>query len=188
MDFNGIDNAVWNFISSVYKSNWDTLYTDNKTNILRRKIAAKFTPKIQLVPKRPLKESTKSILASIKKIPPPIPAKSQKEVNVISKYFKNHQPETRNPGNNKTYAQALKQSTSTSYIIKIKNTFLSIGVKKIDQINKIVKETSKSKHYINIMTKGPSSSNREWQQKKYVKICENKIKSICSTGSSKLQQ
>ena len=96
----------------------------------------------------------KSTLASIEKIPPPILAKSQKEVNIISKYFKNKQLETRNPGNSKTYAQASKQSTSTSDIIKIKNMFPSIGAKKIDQINKIVKETSKPKHHINMMTKG----------------------------------
>jgi len=41
-DFNGIGNVVWNFISSVYESNWDALHTDNKSNTLRRKIAAKF--------------------------------------------------------------------------------------------------------------------------------------------------
>ena len=46
MNFNGIGNVVWNFISSIYESNWDTLYTDNKTNTFRRKIAAKFTSKI----------------------------------------------------------------------------------------------------------------------------------------------
>ena len=67
MDFNGIGDVVWNFISSIYKSNWDILYTDNKSNTLRRKIAAKFTPKIQLTSKRPIKENTKSTLASIKK-------------------------------------------------------------------------------------------------------------------------
>jgi len=57
----------------------------------------------------------KSTLASIERIPPLIPAKSQKEVNIISKYFKNKQPEMQTPGNNKTYAQASKLSTSTSY-------------------------------------------------------------------------
>ena len=109
-----------------------------------------------MAPKRPLKESMKSTPASIEKISPPIPAKLQKEVNAISKYFKNKQPETSNPRNNKTYAQALKQSTSTLDIIKIKNMFPSIGAKKIDQINEIVKGTSKPKHHINMTTKGPS--------------------------------
>ena len=145
INFNSIDDVVWNFISSIYKSNWDTLYTDNKTNTLRRKIAAKFTPKIQPVSKKPNKETTKSTSASIEKIPPPIPAKLQKEVNIISKYFKNKQMETRNPGNNRTYTQALKQSTSTSDIIKIKDMFLAIGARKIDQINEIVKGSPKPK-------------------------------------------
>jgi len=155
-DFNGMGDAVWNFISSVYKSNWDSLYMDNKTNILRRKIAAKFTPRVQPVPKRPTKDTSKSIPASIEKIPPPIPAKSQKEINVISKYFKNKQTEIRNPGTNRSYAQAFKQGTNTLDVIKINNMFPSIGAKKIDQINKIVKELPKAKRQINMTTKGPS--------------------------------
>ena len=145
MDFNSIGDAVWNFISSVYKSNWDSLYMDNKTNTLRRKITAKFTPKIQLVLKRPAKETSKSILASIEKISPPIPAKSQKEINIISKYSKNKQIEIKNPGTNKFYAQVSKQDTSTSDVIKIKDMFPSIGAKKIDQINEIIKGSPKAK-------------------------------------------
>ena len=118
---------------------------DNKTNTLRRKITAKFTPKIQLVLKRPAKETSKSILASIEKISPPIPAKSQKEINIISKYSKNKQIEIKNPGTNKFYAQVSKQDTSTSDVIKIKDIFPSIRTKKIDQINEIVKGSPKAK-------------------------------------------
>ena len=44
-DLDGIDDAVWMFISSVYNSNWGTLFTDNKTNTLRKKIVSKFTPR-----------------------------------------------------------------------------------------------------------------------------------------------
>ena len=156
IDFVGIGDAVWNFISSIYESNWDALHTDNKSNTLRRKIAAKFTPKTQTAPKKPTKETSKSTPASIEKIPPLIPAKSQKEINVISKYFKNKQMEITNPGNSKSYAQASKQSTSTSNVIKIKNMFLSIRAKKIDQINEIIKGSPKPKHQINMTTKGPS--------------------------------
>jgi len=108
IDFVGIGDAVWNFISSIYESNWDALHTDNKSNTLRRKIAAKFTPKTQTAPKKPTKETSKSTPASIEKIPPLIPAKSQKEINVISKYFKNKQIEITNPGNSKSYAQVSK--------------------------------------------------------------------------------
>ena len=154
-NFNGMSDAVWNFISSVYESNWDSLYTDNKTNTLRRKIAAKFTPRVQPVPKRPTKDTSKSIPASIEKIPPSILAKSQKEINIISKYFKNKQIEIRNPRTNRSYAQASKQGTSTSDVIKINDMFLSIGAKKIDQINKIIKGSPKIKQQINMTTKGP---------------------------------
>jgi len=45
---------------------------------------------------------------------------------------------------------------STTDIIKIKETFPSIGAKEIDQINNIIKGPSKSKPHIQITTKGPS--------------------------------
>jgi len=87
-DFHGIGKAVWNFISSVYQTNWNSLYADKQSNSLRKKIASKFTLKIQ-----PTTNKNKIInqltSANIERILPPIPAKSQKEVNQISKYFKN---------------------------------------------------------------------------------------------------
>jgi len=45
-DFDGMGDAIWNFISSVYASKWDALFTDQKSNTLRAKIASKFTPRI----------------------------------------------------------------------------------------------------------------------------------------------
>jgi len=64
--------------------------------------------------------------------------------------------EITNSRNSKLYAQASKQSTSTSDVIKIKNMFPSIGAKKIDQINEIIKGSSKPKHQINMTIKRPS--------------------------------
>jgi len=58
--------------------------------MLRRKIAAKFTPKIQLSPSKNSEEINRPNLANIKRISLSILTKSQKEVNVISKYFKNN--------------------------------------------------------------------------------------------------
>ena len=46
------------------------------------------------------------------------------------------------------YTQASKQTTSTSEVIKIKETFPSIGMKKIDLIYDIVKGTPKPKPHI----------------------------------------
>jgi len=45
---------------------------------------------------------------------------------------------------------------STANIIKIKETFPSVGVKEINQINNIIKEPSKPKLHIQMTTKDPS--------------------------------
>jgi len=42
-NFNGIGDAIWNFLSSIYEAKWDALYTDHKSNTLRTKISSKFT-------------------------------------------------------------------------------------------------------------------------------------------------
>ena len=47
-DFKGIGEAVWNFISSVYNTNWDSFYMDNHSNLFRKKISTKYTLKVQL--------------------------------------------------------------------------------------------------------------------------------------------
>ena len=84
-----------------------------------------------------------------------------KEVNVISKYFQNKKPsienkkkEDSNPS--KSYAQAFKSPVTTSNILKIKEVFLTLNAKKIDQVNNIVKGNSKLKPKIQMTTKGPS--------------------------------
>jgi len=56
-DFDGMGDAIWNFISSVYASKWDALFTDQKSNTLRAKITSKFTPRIpplMAIPRRTL--------------------------------------------------------------------------------------------------------------------------------------
>ena len=155
-DFNGMGEAIWSFISSVYDANWDLLSADNNSTSLRKKIATKFTPRIQLTPQRNNKEKNSPTLASIKRLPLPIPAKTPKEINIISKYFKSSKTDNSSLFKTKTYAQASKQNANTSDIIKIKETFPSIGAKEINQINSIIKRSPKSKPHIQIMTKGPS--------------------------------
>jgi len=91
-NFDGIGNSVWNFISTVYQAGWDSLHTDNRSKTLREKISSKFTPRI--TPnnaKKNSKELPNSIPISLDKVPlpPPLLAKSAKEVNAISKYFQN---------------------------------------------------------------------------------------------------
>ena len=75
-DFHGMGKAIWNFISSIYQANWDSLNADKNSNTLRQKISAKFTLKVLFVPSKNNKVNDKLSLASIEKIPPSIPTKS----------------------------------------------------------------------------------------------------------------
>ena len=94
LDFDGIGDSIWNFISSVYQANWDAFYTDNNTTTLRVKIASKFSPRITPTTSKNSKEMPKSIPVTIDKVLPlpSLPVKSKREVNVISKYFQSKKP------------------------------------------------------------------------------------------------
>ena len=103
-DFKGIGEAIWSFISSVYQAKWDMLTADKNGNSLRQKIADKLTPRIISLTNYNNKPADKFTLATINKIPPPIPAKLQKEVNWISKYFKTNKSDNGPSNSNKSYA------------------------------------------------------------------------------------
>ena len=132
---------------------------DNKSTF-RSKVRSKFIPQVTKlqVPNKG-KEIVK--LTFVSPLPPPIPAKSQKEVNEISKYFKKNDK----PSMKKSYAKAsfLKQVSSSSTlsimidILKLKETFFSLPNKKINLVQKVINGSSKkSKPKINMTTKGPS--------------------------------
>ena len=145
-DFDSIGNAIWNFISSVYEAKWDSLYTNQKSNTLRAKISSKFTPRTTPSNNGNKKNIAKPVLVTINKVPllPPLPAKTRKKVNVISKCFHSKQSmvenkdQSENNSSSKLYAQASKPSINTSEVLKIKETFPSLSAKKIDQVNNIV--------------------------------------------------
>ena len=166
-DFDGMGDAIWNFISSVYGSKWDSLFTDHRTNTLRNKISLKFTPRIPSTNGNSKKDAPKSTPVTINKAPPPppLPAKSKKEINTISKYFQPNKSAivNKNIGNNgsksqgnKSYAQASKTAASTSEVLKIKETFPALNAKEIDQVNSIVNGNERKKPRIQSTTKGPS--------------------------------
>jgi len=104
----------------------------------------------------------KPVPASIDKVlpPPPLPAKMAKEVNTISKYFKNNKPSNDKSKDrskpSKSYAQVSKSTVSTAKVLKIKKTFPVLSVEKINQVNNIVKGLSKPKLRIQTTTKGLS--------------------------------
>ena len=61
-----------------------------------------------------------------------------------------------NPSSGKSYAQASKPAANASKILKIKEMFPSLNAQKIDQVNNIVNEQTKTKPRIKMTTKGPS--------------------------------
>jgi len=155
-DFKSIGEAVWNLISFFYQSKWDSLITDKNSNTLRQNISLKFTSKVTPVSNKSNDTIGKPVLASIEKISSLIPAKSQKKVNQISKYFKNIKPAIVTKPFQKSYTYTSKPTTSITKVIKIKDAFLALGAKKIDQIQNIVKGSPKPKPHIQMTTKRPS--------------------------------
>ena len=164
VNFDGMGDAIWNFISSVYETKWNALYTDQKSNTLRTKISSKFTLRLNSPNNSNKKEIAKPVPVTINKVPPlpSLLAKTKKEVNAISKYFhpKKSMVENNVQGNNtnsgKSYAQASKTLINTSEVLKIKETFLSLNTHKINQVNNIINGQNKPKPCIKITTKGPS--------------------------------
>ena len=160
-DFDGMGDAIWKFISSVYVSKWDALFTDQKMNNLRTKISSKFTLHIPLPNGNSKKDIPKSNPVSINKTPP-LPAKSKKEINAISKYFHpkksldNNNNRSSNSQTGKSYAQVSKMSINISDVLKIKDSFPTLNATKIDQINNIAHGQNKPKPHIKMTTKGPS--------------------------------
>ena len=161
-DFNGIGDTVWNFLSSVYQSSWDSLYTDNCSKSLREKILAKLTSRVVPPTANKTTKIPNPITINKAPLPPPLLAKSKKEVNIISKYFLpnissvNSKDNGNSNNSNKSYAQATKMSTNTSEVLKIKETFPSLSAQKVDQVKNIVNGQAKPKPRIKMMTKGPS--------------------------------
>ena len=157
-DFDGMGNAIWNFISSVYETKWDSFYTDNKATTLRMKISSKFTPRVVPGKYNTNKETSKPVPISIEKASssPLLLDKSKNEVNTISKYFQGNKIMTNSVKLTKSYTQASKQTASTSEVLKIKKSFPVLNAKQINQVNNIVKGNPKPKPHIQMTTKGPS--------------------------------
>ena len=157
-DFKGISDTIWEFISLVYEAKWDSLYTNNKSTTLKVKISSKFTLRIAPNPSKNNKEIAKPIPITIEKALslPSLPAKSKKEINIISKYFQSNKPTMDPKKPTKFYAQASKQTANTSEVLKIKESFSALNAKQINQVNNIVKGNLKLKPHIQMIMKGPS--------------------------------
>lgn len=97
------------FISSIYKSSWNLLYTNNKNTTLRLELASKFSPKDNGVKPTSNGQRSKDKQAEIVKLPPLIPAKPSKKILEKSKFFQkgNKSSEKFKSNNKPSNAQAL---------------------------------------------------------------------------------
>ena len=126
---------------------------DNSKTLFRSKVKSKFNLQVtKTLVNNKGKESVKPTYIS--PLSPPILAKTPKEVNEISKYFKN------NSLQKKLYAQASSESQNSNVAmntLKIKEMFPKLQNQKINQVQKIINGgESKPKPCINMTTKGPS--------------------------------
>ena len=152
---------MWKFISAIYESHWNNLFIDNNKSTFRNKIKSKFNLQVNK-PQASLKEKKIAKLTFMSFLPSSILAKSLKEINKLSKYFKKNI----NAPQKKLYVQASSSSKqtnsfSTSNItmktLKIKETFPNLLNKKIDLVQKIINSSNvKPKPKINMTTKGLS--------------------------------
>ena len=103
------------------------------------------------------KESNVFYSPYVSTLPSPIPTKSVKEVNEISKYFKKQQPINQE---SKLYVQVSARQANPANIarktLKIKEVFPKLQNKKIEIVQKIINSQDKPKPKINMTTKGLS--------------------------------
>ena len=94
-------------------------------------------------------------------VPPPIPAKFEKEVNKFSKYFKkNTNPQQKKLYINTTSSPKQQELPLSKNIVKemlkIKKMFPNLFNKKIKQVQKVINgSNNKTKPRITMTTKGP---------------------------------
>ena len=121
-DLKGVGKATWGFILALYKSHWDNLMVDSTNISFRNNIKSKFSLQVN---KELTNSKGKNIVnhSYVSSFPPPISAKSAKEVNEISKFFKKNN----NTNQKKLYAQVLSNSSNIAReTLKIKEAFLSL--------------------------------------------------------------
>jgi len=91
--------------------------------------------------------------ATISRLPPPIPAKSPKEVKNIVKFFKKNEKTKEKETQKKSYAQASSSGNNTREVLKIKEMFSNLQAKKIENIQKNINRDGKLKPRLNMTTK-----------------------------------
>ena len=114
------------------------------------------TPKTNLVKSGKSRKKDTNKPANIERLLSPIPVKTSKEVNEISKFFKINKLSQANASLDKSYVQASMIGSNTKNVLKIKEAFPTLKANNIDNIQRMIKGDNKSKLCINMTTKSPS--------------------------------
>jgi len=141
----GFGETTWNFISSIYKFSWNTNYDNSNNNSFRSKVANKFTSKTSKTKTLSNSGSFTDKKAKVIRLSSPIPVCLSKEVLEKSKFFsKEKKPISINKVPQKQlYTQVA--SLSISDILKLKENYSNLLAKKIENIQKIIDDSDKSK-------------------------------------------
>ena len=86
-DLKKVGKVAWRFILALYKSHWDSLMINGTNRSFRNNIKSKFSPQANKEPLA-LKGKKTGNSSYVSPLPPSILAKTAKEVNKISKFFK----------------------------------------------------------------------------------------------------
>jgi len=125
----GVDKVAWDFISAIYNSGWDTFSVDNNVSF-RNKVTSKFTLEIYNNNNTKNKGSkSNNKLATVSRLPLPIPAKLSKKVKDIAKFFKKNKKSKEKKTPRKSYAQMSSAGNNTREVLKIKKAFSNLQEK-----------------------------------------------------------
>jgi len=117
-------------------------------------------PKTDLIKNGKLKGKETDKLASVKRLFFPIPAKTSKWINEISKFFKAKAPVHTTNRQGMSYTQASKGGSNIGSniesILKIKEAFPTLKTNNINSIQQMINSNSKPKPHISMTTKGLS--------------------------------
>ena len=156
VELKGFGKAAWSFISFIYESGWNSIPINDCNISFRNTVTNKLTPKLA---KPTIDRSSKGLKdkeAEIAKLSPLIPVHLPKKVLEKSKFFgkDNNSKKTANSNIRKSYAQAT--GSNVSEILKLKDNFPNLPIKKIEDIQRIINNQDKVKPHLNMTTKGLS--------------------------------
>ena len=125
--------AIWNFISSIYKSIWNTINADINNNSFRSRVTNKFTPRVPKTKSLSNSSSSTNKKVEVVKLSPSIPICPSKEVLEKSRLFGKGKRKKSMSMNKVPQKQSYTQVAGLSIldILKLKENYLNLPAKKI---------------------------------------------------------